>query len=272
MSIMSLLKLKFRSGAKLSKPSHRIYRFGSIVCDLTVPGGFYESNRAEEDSEITRDFLESNVRNDYHNQSFLVGRLEWPYHTIIPYPGTYDYYGQLTMKLSLIPYVKSSNIKKSLYDIRDDIFFRYDDFYNAEEHDPKTGRGYNKYKEKSIYMHYTEEVVVGNEELRNEIINTRVLDILITPPTISVHNNYIKYESEKSLSKFKSHYCFLFNKYCYLSIELHHDGWTDRYMKVCLENAQEAENMIVSSINISELLDEDLYDNEVGNIKPKSSY
>ncbi|TNY93345.1 hypothetical protein CGI28_24685, partial [Vibrio parahaemolyticus] len=48
MSIMSLLKLKFRSGAKLSKPSHRIYRFGSIVCDLTVPGGFYESNRAEE--------------------------------------------------------------------------------------------------------------------------------------------------------------------------------------------------------------------------------
>ncbi|TOA79505.1 hypothetical protein CGK18_24025, partial [Vibrio parahaemolyticus] len=105
MSIMSLLKLKFRSGAKLSKPSHRIYRFGSIVCDLTVPGGFYESNRAEEDSEITRDFLESNVRNDYHNQSFLVGRLEWPYHTIIPYPGTYDYYGQLTMKLSLIPYV-----------------------------------------------------------------------------------------------------------------------------------------------------------------------
>lgn len=71
MSIMSLLKLKFRSGAKLSKPSHRIYRFGSIVCDLTVPGGFYESNRAEEDSEITRDFLESNVRNDYHNQFFF---------------------------------------------------------------------------------------------------------------------------------------------------------------------------------------------------------
>ncbi|HFU0438637.1 TPA: hypothetical protein ACGTSV_004054, partial [Vibrio parahaemolyticus] len=68
------------------------------------------------------------------------------------------------------------------------------------------------------------------------------------------------------------HYCFLFNKYCYLSIEFHHDGWTDRYMKVCLENAQEAENMIVSSINISELLDEDLSDNEVRNIKPKSSY
>ncbi|EXF72639.1 hypothetical protein D030_0234A, partial [Vibrio parahaemolyticus AQ3810] len=35
---------------------------------------------------------------------------------------------------------------------------------------------------------------MGNEELRNELINTRVLDILITPPTISVHNNYIKYE------------------------------------------------------------------------------
>ncbi|TOR09948.1 hypothetical protein CGG83_18085, partial [Vibrio parahaemolyticus] len=50
------------------------------------------------------------------------------------------------------------------------------------------------------------------------------------------------------------------------------DGWTDRYMKVCLENAQEAENMIVSSINISELLDEDISDNEVRNIKPKSSY
>ncbi|TOO23107.1 hypothetical protein CGH42_04710, partial [Vibrio parahaemolyticus] len=54
--------------------------------------------------------------------------------------------------------------------------------------------------------------------------------------------------------------------------EFHHDGWTDRYMKVCLENAQEAEHMIVSSINISELLDEDISDNEVRNIKPKSSY
>ncbi|EMB9223436.1 hypothetical protein B7489_03650 [Vibrio alginolyticus] len=255
MGIRSILKLKFRSGAKLSKPNQRLYRFGSLVCDLTVPGGFYESNRAEESPEITRDFLESNVKNDYHNQFFLVERLEWPYHTIIPYPGTYDYYGHLIMKLSLVPYAKSSNVKKSLYDIRDDILFRYDDFYNAEEHDPNTGRGYNKHKIKSIYRHYNEEVVLGNEELRNELINNKVLDTLIVPPTITLHHDYIKYESEKSFSNFKSNYCFLFNEYCYLSIEFYHNGWTDRYMKVCLENSQEAENMIVSSIKISELLD-----------------
>ncbi|MGY0617045.1 hypothetical protein [Vibrio sp. FJH11] len=257
MGIRTFLNLKFRSGAKLSKPSHRIYRFGRLVCDLTVPGGFYQSSSFEELPEITREYLDDNVEIDYHNQLIEVDRLGWPYHTILPYPGTYDYYGQLTMKIHLIPYAKGENVKRTPYDIKDDICFRYDDFYNAEEHDPNTGRGYNKYKAKSVYKHYTEEVILGDEELRAQIIKERISEILVRIPEVHVSENYVMYESSRGLTEFKNNYCFLFNEYCYLSIEINHDGWNDRYMNVCLENAQKAECMIISSVNISEYIDQD---------------
>ncbi|CAE6954313.1 hypothetical protein [Vibrio sp. B1FLJ16] len=258
MDIRSFFNLKFRSGAKLVKPNHRIYRLGSIVCDLTVPGGFYGSSNFENLKEITREYLDNNAVNDFHNQLIKIDRLSWPYHTIIPYPGTYDYYGQLIMKVRLIPYAKDSDDKRSLSDIKNDIFFRYDDFYNAKKHDPETGRGYNKHQAESVYKHYTEEVILGNEELREELIQKRISETIVRTPEVHTFSNNIMYEASRSLTKLKNNYCFLFNEYCYLSIEINHDGWNERYFNVCFENAKKAEDMIISSVNISEFLDQTL--------------
>ncbi|EKO3833912.1 hypothetical protein NTH52_004931, partial [Vibrio harveyi] len=105
MYISSFFNLKFRAGAKLAQTQQRLYRFGSLICDLTVPEGFNESSLSGNLPEVDFEYYLNNSKTKYHNDIIEISRLDWFYHTLIPYPMNYSYYGKLTVKIQLIPFL-----------------------------------------------------------------------------------------------------------------------------------------------------------------------
>ncbi|MFZ3419543.1 hypothetical protein [Vibrio harveyi] len=256
MYISSFFNLKFRAGAKLAQTQQRLYRFGSLIYDLTVPEGFNETSLSSNLPEVDFEYYLKNSKTKYHNDIIEISRLDWFYHTLIPYPMNYSYYGKLTIKIQLIPFLFKHKKEIDMDCIKRDLEQRYETFYNAEEYDPETGRGYNKFKIKLINEHFNENYIIGDFRLKESFINKRIQEVLIKNPEFVFRDNYIMYEEVRSESNLKNQYFYILNEYGYINLEVHHDGWNDKYMGVCFENSKQAEEIIVSSLHVSKYIEE----------------